>query len=124
MFQRIVRFFRRLFSSKGFQRGLHFFLGAAAAFYIYTMIVAVRMLHDIGMSYGEALWCYLEFAILGVDRIPASISVVFGIAAGLIWYFYRKRKSRKEAEPDEKAEKTPDDVREEEIIETTHYRYH
>ena len=124
MFRQIAGFFRRLFSSKGFQRGLRIFFGVSAAYYIYTMIVFLKVMKDIGVSYGEALWYFFEFTILGGGRIPVSASVALGIAAGLVLYFNRKRRNREEAEPDEKAEKTSDTVQEEEIIETTHYKYH
>ena len=44
------------------------------------------------------------------------------IAVGLVWYFNRRR-NREEAEPDEKTEQSSDAVREEEFIETTHYKH-
>ena len=79
---------------------------------------------DIGVSFGEALRFYLKAPFFYGGWVPPSAGVALGIAIGLTWYFNRKRKSREKAEPDEEAEKNSDAVREEEIIETTRYRYH
>lgn len=123
MFQRIAGFIRRLFSSKGFQRGLRIFFGVSVAYYIYNMIFFLKIMKDIGVSYGEALRFYFHLSLFDTTRIPASASVALGIAVGLVWYFNRKRKNREEAEPDENAEQSSDAVREEEFIETTHYKH-
>ena len=123
MFQRIAGFIRRLFSSKGFQRGLRIFFGVSVAYYIYNMIFFLKIMKDIGVSYGEALRFYFHLSLFDTTRFPASASVALGIAVGLVWYFNRKRKNREEAEPDENAEQSSDAVREEEFIETTHYKH-
>ena len=101
MFRRIAGFFRRLFNSKGFQRSFRIFLGVYAAYYIYNVILFIKVAMDIGASFGEAL----------------------RIAIGLAWALNRKRTNRETDEPEEKPEGSSGDAREEETIETTHYKY-
>jgi hypothetical protein len=124
LFHRIAGFCRRLFSSKGFRRGLYIFFGISVAYYLYNMIIFLNAMQNVGVSFGEALRFYFHLSLFDMSRIPVSASIALGIAVGLVWYFSRKRRNREEAEPEENAEKSSDDVREEEIIETTHYKYH
>ena len=124
MFHRIAGFFRRLFSSKGFQRGLLIFLGVFVVYYFYNVILFLIAVMNTGASFGEALRFYFNLPLLYADWVPPSASIVLGIALGLAWYFNRKRINRENAEPDQKPEESSDAAREEETFETTHYKYH
>ena len=123
MFHRIAGFFRRLFNSKGFQRGLLIFLGVFVVYYFYNVILFLNVVMDTGASFGEALRFYFNLPLFYADWVLPSASIVLGIALGLAWYFNRKRINRENAEPDQKPEESPDAVREEEFFETTHYRH-
>ena len=123
MFHRIAGFFRRLFSSKGFQRGLLIFLGVFIVYYCYNVILFLNVVMDTGASFGEALRFYFNLPLFYADWVPPSASIVLGIAIGLVWYFNRKRINREKAEPDQKPEESPDEVREEETFEPTRYKY-
>ena len=123
MFHRIAGFFRRLFSSKGFQRGLLIFLGVFVVYFFYNVILFLNVVMDTGASFGEALRFYFNLPLFYADWVPPSASIVFGIAIGLVWYFHRKRINREKDEPVEKPEESPDAVREEETFEPTRYKY-
>lgn len=123
MFRRIVGFFRRLFTSKGFRRGLRIFLGVFAVYYIYNVILFLIVAMNAGASLGEALRMFISLPILDVGWVPPSAGIALGIALGLVWYFHRKGTKRETAEPEEKPEGSSDPVREEEIIEPKHYKY-
>lgn len=124
MLRRIARFFRRLFSSKGFQRGLRVFLWVFIALCFVDIIIYFRAVLSAGASFWDALSFLVHYSLFGSGWFSPAVSVALGIAAGLIWYFSRRTNKQDETEPDEKKEESPDAVREEEIIETTHYRYH
>ena len=123
MFHRIAGFFRRLFDSKGFQRGLLIFLGVFVVYFFYNVIIFLIAVMNTGASFGEALRFYFNLPLFYADWVPPSAGIVLGIAIGLVWYFHRKRIYREKAEPDKKPEASSDAVREEEIIEPTHYKY-
>ena len=123
MFRRIAGFFRRLFNSKGFQRSFRIFLGVYAAYYIHNVILFIKVAMDIGAPLGEALRFYFSLPFLGADWVTPSAGIALGIAIGLAWALNRKRTNRETDEPEEKPEGSSDDAREEETIETTHYKY-
>ena len=124
MIHRIAGFFSRLFSSKGFRRGLLIFLGVFIAYYVYNVIIFLIAVMDTGVPLGEALRFYFNLPLFYADWIPPSATVALGIAIALVLYSHRKRRNMEKAEQDEKAEESSDTVREEEFTETTHYRYH
>ena len=87
---------------------------------------------DIGASFGEALRFYFSLPFLGADWVTpsagialgiATAGIALGIAIGLAWALNRKRTNRETDEPEEKPEGSSGDAREEETIETTHYKY-
>ena len=135
MFRCIAGFFRRLFNSRGFQRGLLIFLGVFIVYYFYNVIIYLRAVMNTGASLGEALRFYFSLPLFYAlrfyfslplfyaDWVPPSAGIALGIAIGLVLYFHRKRVNSEKAEPDEKPVESSDAVREEEIIETTHYKY-
>ena len=123
MFHRIAAFYRQLFSRKGFRRGLRIFLGVFFAYCIYNLIIFFAAMINSGAPFGEALRLYFNIPLFYAARIPTSASIALGIAIGLVWYFNRKGKNMEKKEPDEKAEGSPDAFREEEITETTRYKY-
>ena len=54
MFQRIAGFFRRLFSSKGFRRGLRIFFWVFVVYYLYNItlfIIAMKNSGEIGRAH-------------------------------------------------------------------------
>lgn len=123
MFRRIAGFFRRLFNSKGFQRSFRIFLGVFGVYYIYNVILFIKVVMDTGASLGEALRFYFSLPFFDAGWIPPSAGIALGIAIGLAWALNRKRTNRETDEPEEKPEGSSGDAREEEIIETTHYKY-
>ena len=78
---------------------------------------------DIGAPLGEALRFYFSLPFLGADWVTPSAGIALGIAIGLAWALNRKRTNRETDEPEEKPEGSSGDAREEETIETTHYKY-
>ncbi len=124
MLHRFAGFFRRLFNSIGFRRSLLIFLGVFVVYYIYNVIIFLIAVMNTGVSPGEALRFYFSLPPFYADWMPPSASVALGIAIGLVLYFSRKRKINEKAEPDEKAEENSGAVREEEIIEPPHCKYH
>lgn len=133
MFQHITDFCRRLFSSKGFRRGLRIFSWVVGATYLCGLIRYFTVLINNGVSFREALEFLLFLPFYMGNWILAAASIAFGIAVGLIWSSRRKRKNSEEAEPNDKAEEAEPDEKaeepaqaapEEEIIETTHYMFH
>ena len=122
MFQRIVGFCRRLFSSKGFQRSLRILLGVFGVYYFYNIVIFLIVVMDTGASFREALRFYFDLPMFYAGQLPPSVGVALGIAIGLAWFSGRARRNRKESEPDEETEESPDDTREEETIETPRSR--
>ena len=123
MLHQIAGFCRRLFNSKGFQLGLRIVFGVYVVFDVYSVIRFITTAMDIGFSFGEALLFYFDLPFISGFGHRISASIVLGIIIGLFWHFSRKRKNREKDEPDEKAEESSDANQEEEIIETTHYRF-
>ena len=123
MFHRIAGFFRRLFSSKGFRRGLLIFLGVFVVYFFYNVILFLIAVMNTGATLGDALRFYFNLPLFYADWVPPSASIVLGIAIGLVWYFNRKRINRENAKPDEKPEESPDAVPKEETFEPTRYKY-
>ena len=79
MFHRIAGFFRRLFSSKGFRRGLLIFLGVFIVYYCYNVILFLNVVMDTGASFGEALRFYFNLPLFYADWVPSgSPSVLSG----------------------------------------------
>ena len=57
------------------------------------------------------------------SHVFSSASIAVGVAIGLAWYFYNKKRNAAEEEKEEEAfSKTEPET--EEIIETTHYMFH
>ena len=122
MFVRFIRFCRRLSESKGFRLGTRICSCVLAAYILYSFVIYLIAVRDIGMSFWEALSFFFSLPLFAYGPVRASASVAIGIAVGLIWYFSRKQKTEKTEE--EKPAGDSDSAQEEEIIETTHYRFH
>ena len=123
MLHRIANFFRKLYNSKGFQRGLCIFIGVFVIYYLYNVIIYLSAVMNTGVSLGEALRFYFELPFFYTGFLPPSAGIALGIAIGLVWYFSMKKKRQNNTEPDNMAEESSDAVPEEEISETTHCRY-
>ena len=122
--KRIAGFFRRLFRSKGFDRGLKIFIGVYIAYMIYSLIVFYQVMKSVGMPFDkEALKFFFQMPVISYGFPRASASLAIGIGLGLVWYFRRRRKSGETEEPEETAEESPEPVQEEETIENTQKRY-
>ena len=126
MFQRVTGFFRKLFSSKGFRRGLGIFLLVLIAWYIYNLVLFFFTLKNSSFSFGEVL-SFILFAPLWDGVFNPFAVITLHIVLLLAWYIHLRKKSREAAEPAEKAEKAEEpsgETRDEEFMETTRYRYH
>lgn len=124
MFRRFIEFCKRLFRSKGFRRGLRITLLVFLAYYLYNGILYIRAARSIGIPFWTAVsWLFKTPLLMGTPAWP-SASIALGVIIGLIWYFHRKKQNEPQEELEEKADETPAPPQEEEIIETTHYRFH
>ena len=121
MFRQIADFFRRLFANRGFRRGLRIFLWLFVAWYLYNIYRYLVALRNTGLPFGKALRILFRTPLAGsVIPIPFA-SVALGVVIGVIWFYRRKKQKQQEAE--KKAGETPAPAKEEEIIETTHYKF-
>ena len=123
MFRRIAGFIKQFFKSKRFRRGLYVFLGAFAASYIYHVILLISIFMDSGSSLEEALRLYFSHPLFDAGMLSYIAGFPLGVAIGFTLCFNRRRENRETDEQEEKPEESSDTVREEEIIETTHYKY-
>ena len=125
MFRQIIRFFGRIFQSKGFRTAARIIFRILAGCLIFCYFYAVFHLMRIidGMSFREATTFILDTYLWPLSR--TSVSIILGITIGIMGY-YRGRKKGAEPETEEKqAEKAEPEVpKEEEIIETKHYMFH
>ena len=124
MFRQIIRFFRRVFQSKGVRTAAKVIFWILAGYlifiYFYTAFYLMRTID--GMSFHEATAFILDTFLWPLSR--TSLSVVLGVIIGIMGY-YRGRKQKEAAEEEKQAEKTePEAAKEEEIIETKHYMFH
>ena len=133
MIRRITGFFRRLFQSKGFRRGILAVAVAFSAYYLYNMYLFWRLMRDSGLfSSEEIISIILRTPLVDQSRflIPTPIGV--GIVIGILWFFYRKRKTDQAEEPEDeteapvgdKTEEPAEAKQEEEYIEPPQHRYH
>ena len=122
MFQRFISFCRRLSESKGFRLGTRICSWVLIAYILYSFVIYMIAVKEIGMSFREAFSFFFSLPLYSFSPARTSASVAIGIAIGLIWYFSRKQKTEKTEE--EKPAGDSDSAQEEEIIETTHYRFH
>ena len=122
MFQRIAGFFRRLFSSKAFRRGLRIFFWVFVVYYLYNITLFIIAMKNSGGSIGDALRIIFITPLIDLGHLRPSASVALGIAAGLIWFFNRRERNRND-KSEEKTEESPESVREEEFIEPEHYMH-
>ncbi len=121
MFLQIADFFRRLFVNRGFRRGLRVFLWLLLAWYLYNIYKYLVALMHTGLPLGKALRILFHTPLAGsVIPFPFA-SVALGVVIGVVW-FWRRKKQKQQAQEKEAGE-TPAPAKEEEIIETTHYRF-
>ena len=129
MFRQIIRFFSRIFQSKGVRTAAKVIFRIFAGYFIFSYFYAIyHISHMIdGMSFHEAATFVLETLLWPYSRVGAS--VVLGIIIGILG-FYRGMKKKAASEEEEKKEETPaekpepEPQPEEEIIETKHYTFH
>ena len=122
MFQQVKRFFRRLFSSRGFHRGTRILLWVLIAYIIYNFVLFLIAVMDTGVSFTEALQVFFGLSPFYDGYILPSTSLFLGIGIGLILYFRRRRNSLKTEEEKPVQESNP--VQEEELPKTEHFQYH
>ena len=122
MFRQIIRFFRRIFQSKGFRTAARIIFWILAGYFLFTYFYAVAYLMRIGLSFREAVSCVFDTFSLPLSRTFWSIAV--GIVIGVMGY-YRGRKRKAASEPEDTPAETPEPepAQEEEIIETKHYTF-
>ena len=122
MFRQIIRFFRRIFRSKGFRVSARVIFWILAGYFIWTYFYAVTYLMRFGMSFREAVSCVFDTFSWPLSR--AFWSIALGIVIGVMGY-YRGRKKKAEPEAEEQPAEAPEPApaQEEEIIETKHYTF-
>lgn len=125
MFRQIIRFFRRIFQSRGVRTAARIIFWMIAGYFVFSYFYAVYFFMQAGdgMSFHEATAFMLDVLIQPFSR--TFLSILLGIVIGVMGY-YRGRKKKAASEPEEKpAEKSgPEPAQEEEIIETKHYMFH
>ena len=127
MFRQIVRFFNRIFQSKGVRTAAKVIFWMLAGYFIFIYIYAIHSFMQAwdGLSFHKAASLVLDTLLWPFSR--TSVSVILGTAIGLTGFYRgRKKKAASEEEKEEKpAEKTgPEPEPEEEIIEAKHYMFH
>ena len=124
MFRQIIRFFGRIFRSKGVRTAARIIFWMLAGYFIFSYFYAVTFfMRADGMSFHEASAFMLDVILQPLSR--TFLSVIIGVVIGIMG-FYRGRKKRAASEAEEKpVEKPePEPAQEEEIIETKHYTFH
>lgn len=123
MFRQIIRFFGRIFRSKGLRTAAKVIFWMFAGYFLFNYFYAVTYFMRMeGMSFHKASAFILDVLLQPFSR--TFVSVILGAVIGIMGY-YRGRKKKADAEAEEKpAEKTePEPAQEEEIIETKHYTF-
>ena len=125
MFRQIIRFFARVFRSKGVRTAARIIFWILSGYFIFSYFYAAfTLMRTIdGMSFHEATTFILDTLFWPLSR--TFLSVILGVIIGFMGYFRgRKKKAASEAEENtaEKPEQEP--AQEEEIIETKHYMFH
>ena len=124
MFRQIIRFFGRIFRSKGVRTAAKVIFWMLAGYFLFSYFYAVTyFMRAEGMSFHKAAVFMLDVLLWPLSRTLAS--VILGVIIGVMGY-YRGRKKRAASEAEEKAveKPEPEPAQEEEIIETQHYMFH
>ena len=128
MFRQIIRFFGRIFQSKGVRTAAKVIFWMFAGYFIFSYFYAIYHISHVidGMSFHEAAAFVLETLFWPLSR--TALSVILGVIIGFMGY-YRGRKKKAASEEEEQEEKPtekagPEPEQEEEIIETKHYTFH
>ena len=128
MFGQIIRFFRRIFRSKGFRTAARIIFWMVAGFFLFNFFhTAFILKREIGMSFHQATVFILDTLLSPLSR--AFVSVILGVIIGVTGYYRgRKKKAASEAEEKQAEQSGPEpaqeeEIREEEIIETKHYTF-
>ena len=129
MFRQIIRFFSRIFHSKGVRIAAKVIFWMHAGYFLFSYFYAVHYFSQIdGMSFHEAATFVLETLLWPHSRVGAS--VVLGIIIGILGYYRGRKKNaaseeeKQEEKEEEKPAEEPEPEPEEEIIETKHYMFH
>ena len=122
MFRQIIRFFRRVFQSKGFRTAAKIIFWILAGYFLFTYFYAIAYLMRIGLSFREAVSCVFDTHSWPLS--PTLWSVAVGIVIGFMGYYHgRKKKEASESEDQPAEAPEPMPAQEEEIIETKHYTF-
>ena len=120
MFRQIIRFFRRVFQSKGLRTTARVVFWILAGYFLFTYIYAVSSLMRVGLSFREAVTIVFDTVFRPFSR--TFLSIVAGIVIGMLGYYRGRTKSTASEEEDKPAETPePEPAREEEFTETKHY---
>ena len=122
MFRQIIRFFRRVFQSKGFRIAARVVFWILAGYFLLSYFYAIAYLMRTGMSFREAVSLVFDVLFWPLSRTFWSIAV--GIVIGVMGYYRgRKKKAASEAEDNPAETSEPVPAQDEEIIETKHYTF-
>ena len=121
MFRQIVRFFRRIFQSKGFRTATRIIFWILAGYFMFSCIYAISQLMRMGMSFHQAA-VFLFETLFGAYSRPL-LSVAMGIVIGIL-VFYRRRGKTTAPEAEDTPAEVPEaePAQEEEIIGTRETR--
>ena len=125
MFRQVIRFFGRVFRSKGVRTAAKVIFWILAGHFIFTYFYAVFTLVRMvdGMTYHEATAFVLDTIFQPLSR--TFLSVILGVIIGFMGYYRGiKKKAASEAEEETAEKSEPEPAQEEEIIETKHYMFH
>ena len=124
MFRQIIRFFSRIFRSKGLRTAAKVIFWMFAGYFIFNYFYAVNFFMHAGegMSFREATTFMLDTLLWPFSR--TLLSVILGVVIGIMGYYRgRKKQAASEAEEQPAEKPEPEPAREEEIIETKHYTF-
>ena len=122
MFRQIIRFFRRIFQSKGFRTAARIIFWILAGYFLFSYFYAIAFLMRNGMPFRQAVFLVFDTLFGPLSRI--FLSIALGIVIGIMGY-YRGRNKKAASEAEDKPAETPEPVpaQEEVIIETKHYTF-
>jgi hypothetical protein len=109
---------------RGFHPGMMIPLFLFLFFGGWSIIAVMGVLLSAGFITAGAFFSVFASFIGGIfSHVFSSASIAVGVAIGLAWYFYNKKRNAAEEEKEEEAFSKAEPETEE-IIETTHYMFH
>ncbi len=115
----------RRFARGGFRPGVVFPVLLALFFGGWSILAVMGGLLGFGFLAAGTVFGIFARVIGSIFRhVFSSPSIAVGVAIGLAWYFYNKKRNAETEEDREEKTSAKTEPEAEEIIETTHYMFH